>query len=262
MQVEMLCLGKSNYFCGTVMEKKAWFECWFNSPYYKILYQHRDTNEAEDFTEALVQYLQPKPRATMLDIGCGEGRFAIELARRGFDVSGIDLAENRIAKALEHATDNLHFFVHDMRMPFYINYFDYAFNFFTSFGYFNTRRDNELAARSFAACLKPGGRLVIDYLNRDWVLQQMKPHEIVQRGDMHFDIQKDYDGAHIIKHIRFQDKEGVAHHYTERVSAFDLSQFEQLFSAAGLQLEDTFGNYELAPFDAERSSRLIMVFRK
>ena len=198
----------------------------------------------------------------MLDIGCGEGRFAIELARRGFDVSGIDLAENRIAKAQEKAAANLQFFVHDMRLPFYINYFDYAFNFFTSFGYFSTRRDNELAARSFAGCLKSGGRLVIDYLNRDLVLQQMKPHEIVQRGDISFDIQKDYDGTHIIKHIRFTDPQGTAHHYTERVSAFDLNQFVQLFGAAGLRLEDTFGNYELDPFDAEHSSRLIMVFRK
>lgn len=244
------------------MEKKAWFECWFNSPYYKVLYQHRDTNEAEDFTEALVSHLQPEPGSKMLDIGCGEGRFAIELARRGYDVTGIDLAENRIAKALEHAGENLHFFVHDMRMPFYINYFDYAFNFFTSFGYFSTRRDNELAARSFAGCLKPGGRLVIDYLNRDLVLQQMKPHDIIQRGDLSFDIQKDYDGSHIIKHIRFNDELGNAHHYTERVSAFGLNDFVQLFAAAGLKLEATFGNYELEAFDADRSARLIMVFRK
>lgn len=244
------------------MEKKAWFECWFNSPYYKVLYQHRDTNEAEDFTEALVQYLHPAPGSRMLDIGCGEGRFAIELARRGFDVSGIDLAENRIAKALEHSSEHLHFFVHDMRMPFYINYFDYSFNFFTSFGYFNSRRDNELAARSFAAGLKPGGCLVIDYLNRDWVLQQMKPHELIQRGELSFDIQKDYDGAHIIKHIRFQDEQGQAHHYTERVSAFVLADFVTLFNAVGLKLEATFGSYQLDAFDSARTPRLIMVFRK
>lgn len=244
------------------MEKKAWFEDWFNSPYYKVLYENRDTNEAEDFTEALVNYLEPESGSRMLDIGCGEGRFAIELARRGFDVTGIDLADNRIAKALEQASENLHFFVHDMRMPFYINYFDYAFNFFTSFGYFSTRRDNELAARSFAGCLKPGGRLVIDYLNRDLVLQQMKSHEIVERGSMSFDIQKDYDGSHIIKHIRFNDEYGNPHHYTERVSAFDRNQFESLFAATGLTLEATFGNYELAAFDETTSPRLIMVFRK
>ncbi|MGC4058981.1 MAG: class I SAM-dependent methyltransferase [Chitinophagaceae bacterium] len=244
------------------MKKKAWFECWFNSPYYKVLYQNRDMNEAEDFTEALVAYLKPGQGARMLDIGCGEGRFAVQLARKGYDVIGIDLAENRILKAKEKETDTLHFFVHDMRMPFYINYFDFSFNFFTSFGYFATQRDNVLAARSFAGGLKRGGRLVVDYLNRDLVLQQMKAREIIHREDIDFDIQKDYDGSHIIKHIRFTDREGNPQHFTERVSAFGLEDFRKLFEEAGLTLEATFGDYQLNDFDNERSSRLIMVFKK
>lgn len=244
------------------MEKISWYEQWFNSPYYKVLYQNRDNNEAEDFTEALLQYLQPKEGSRMADIGCGEGRFAVQFANQGFDVIGIDLAENRIEKALEMERENLHFFVHDMRMPFYINYFDFSFNLFTSFGYFASQRDNQLAAHSFAGGLKKGGKLIVDYLNSDWVLQQLKPYEIVEREGIKFDIQKDYDGRHIIKHIRFTDDQGVAKHYTERVSAFSLQDFETLFSNAELTLEATFGDYSLAPFVSKTSPRLIMVFKK
>lgn len=244
------------------MEKISWFESWFNSPYYKVLYQNRDVTEAEDFTEALLQFLKPAPGSRIVDIGCGEGRFSVQFANNGYDVTGIDLAENRIEKALEMERENLHFFVHDMRLPFYINYFDFAFNLFTSFGYFAAERDNQLAANSFAGGLKKGGKLVVDYLNSDWVLQQLKPYEIVEREGIKFDIQKDYDGRHIIKHIRFADAEGVQKHYTERVSAFSLQDFTDLFSKAGLTLEATFGDYSLAPFVSKTSPRLIMVFKK
>lgn len=245
------------------MENRNWFESWFNSPYYKILYQNRDMNEAEDFTDALLGYLKAPQGSRMVDIGCGEGRFAIQFAQHGYDVTGIDLAENRIEKANEHSHEHLHFLVHDMRFPFYVNYFDFAFNLFTSFGYFQHNRDNVLAARSFAGCLKKGGILVVDYLNKDLVLQELVPYQVLERDGIRFDIQKDYDGQHIIKNIRFKDREGLDQQYTERVSAFGLQEFRHLFTeVAGMELLDTFGNYQLDPFDADRSPRLIMVFKK
>src|SRR3989442_1504176 len=124
------------------MPESDWFERWFSSPYYRILYQHRDELEAEEFVGHLVEYLQPLPESRMVDIACGEGRFSIELAERGFDETGIDLSHTSIEIAKAHESEHVRFFVHDMRMPFYINYFDYAFNFFTSFGYFTYVRDH------------------------------------------------------------------------------------------------------------------------
>lgn len=244
------------------MEKISWFESWFNSPYYKVLYQNRDMTEAEDFTDALLEYLHAPDGSRMVDIGCGEGRFSIQFANHGYDVTGIDLAANRIEKANEFSHEHLQFFVHDMRFPFYINYFDYAFNLFTSFGYFASDRDNVMAAKAFASGLKKGGTLVVDYLNKDVILQQMVAHEVIEREGIRFDIQKDYDGRHIIKNIRFTDHDGIARHYTERVSAFSLEDFKQLFEKAGLQLADTFGNYRMDRFDQDSSPRQIMIFKK
>ena len=244
------------------MTQKTWFEAWFNSPYYKVLYQNRDHIEAENFTDALIGYLAPAAGSRLLDIGCGEGRFAIHFAHAGYDVVGIDLAANSIAKALESERDNLHFFVQDMRRPFYIHYFDYSFNLFTSFGYFATARDNEAAAKSFADGLKNGGKLVIDYLNKNWVLSQLKPFEIIEKEGTSFDIRKEYDGTHIIKHIRFADAEGTQQHYTERVSAFSLQDFVSLFAAQNMTLKATFGNYQLEEYNENTSPRLIMIFEK
>lgn len=244
------------------MQQTDWFESWFGSPYYTILYQNRDMHEAQGFVEKLLQHLQPQPGCRMVDIACGEGRFAVQLADHGYDVTGIDLSHLSIEKAKAHETDQLRFFVHDMRFPFYINYFDYAFNFFTSFGYFAHDRDHLLAARSFAKGLKKDGILVVDYLNSNQVLAGLVPEETVQRGSYSFHIKRRVERGHIIKDIYFTDADNRARHYTESVATFSLDDFERMFKTAGLSLTATFGDYELNAYEPQRSKRMIMIFKK
>jgi SAM-dependent methyltransferase len=239
-----------------------WYKNWFGSPYYKILYQNRDEVEAQAFVENLLSYLQPSLGSTMLDIACGEGRFARQLAEHGYEVTGIDLAINSIETAKAFETDKLQFFVQDMRLPFYINYFDYAFNFFTSFGYFSNDRDHALAAKSFAGALRPEGLLVIDYLNFEQVLANFVEKETVQRGKYSFDISRKIERNHIVKEISFRDDDNIERKYTESVAGFSLSDFNKLFRAAGMALVTTFGDYQLNPYHPTDSPRLIMIFKK
>lgn len=236
-----------------------WFENWFSSPYYKILYQHRNQDDAQLFLQNLLAFLKPNAGARMVDIACGEGRFSNLLAQNNFDVIGIDLSQNSIRKAKENEQENLHFYVQDMRYPFYINYFDFAFNFFTSFGYFQYNRDNYMAARSFRACLKPNGILVIDYLNRNYILQHLVAQETKVIDGIEFNIHKRLEDNHFIKEIHLPDQHL---HFKERVAAFSLDDFKLMFEGAGLTLEHTFGDYQLNPFDEMNAPRLIMVFKK
>lgn len=244
------------------MPQDEWFESWFASPWYTLLYQHRDDLEAEEFVQNLMRYLQPLPGNRMLDVACGEGRHSIELADHGYDVTGIDLSQRSIAKAKESENEHLHFYVHDMRMPFYVNYFDFVFNFFTSFGYFERQRDNLLAAKMFAAALKPDGLLVLDYLNRDYSARRLVPEETVERGGISFHIRRRIDDSHFIKDIAFEDENGQQHQYTERVAALRLADFVDLFRQAGLSLVGTFGDYRLGAYEPLESPRLIMIFKK
>lgn len=239
-----------------------WYKNWFGSSYYKILYQNRDELEAQEFLENLLGYLQPPPGSAMLDIACGTGRFAKQLAEHGFDVTGIDISNESIEIAKTFETDKLQFFVQDMRMPFYINYFDYAFNFFTSFGYFTHDRDHALAARSFAASLKNNGLLVIDYFNFEYVLANLVPEETINREDYTFKINRKLERNHIVKEISFTDDEQKPRKYTESVAAFSLADFIRMFKAADMSLVGTFGDYMLEPYHPLDSPRLIMVFKK
>ena len=119
------------------------------------MYFKRDEQRQKNLLNKLIEYLQPATESLMLDIACGRGRHSRILAAMGFDVTGIDLAVKSIKEAKKYETENLHFFLHDMRLPFWINYFDYAFNFFTSFGYFNTRREHDNSIRTIAQSIKP-----------------------------------------------------------------------------------------------------------
>jgi SAM-dependent methyltransferase len=239
-----------------------WYKNWFGSPYYKVLYQNRDEYEAQEFLENLLGYLQPRPGCSMLDIACGEGRYARQLAEHGFDVTGIDISVQSIETAKEYESDNLHFFTHDMRLPFYINYFDYAFNFFTSFGYFEHDRDHLLAAKSFAAALKPNGILVVDYLNFEHVMANLVPEETVERDGQLFHLTRRLERKHIVKEISFTDSDNKPHKYCESVAAFTLSDFIRIFKQADMSLVSTFGDYHLGQYHPVDSPRLIMVFKK
>src|ERR671921_874550 len=147
----------------------VWYKHWFDSPYYHQLYFERDEAEAGKFIGQLLQFLIPEPNSRMLDVACGRGRHSRMLAAAGFDLTGTDLSQANIAFAKQTEHDSLHFYQHDMRLPFWVNYFDYAFNFFTSFGYFATRREHDGAVRTISKSLRPGGTVLFDYLNVHYV---------------------------------------------------------------------------------------------
>jgi SAM-dependent methyltransferase len=237
-----------------------WFHDWFNSPYYHLLYRHRDEQEAAAFIERLIGHLQPPPGSRMLDVACGKGRHAVQLARHGFEVTGFDLSEESIAFAQQSAGPNLQFFRHDMRQTFHIKYFHYAFNFFTSFGYFDTRREHESAIRSIADALLPGGLFVLDYLNAGTLGDMPAVETELQLEGIDYRITKWSDAAHLFKRIRVVDKgRGLEQEFTERVARFQLADFQSFFSGHNLVITETFGDYHFGSFEPLRSPRLILL---
>ncbi len=176
------------YIC--IMASTAWYKDWFNSTFYHKLYFERDEKEAEAFINKLIGHLQPTAGSRMLDIACGKGRHSKTLASLGFSVTGIDISPDSIEFAKQFENDHLDFFVHDMRLPFWGNYFNYAFNFFTSFGYFKTRREHDDAIRTIAKSIKPGGKFVIDYLNVHYVEDRLVNNEEKQIADRPYEIDR------------------------------------------------------------------------
>lgn len=241
----------------------SWFKDWFNTPYYHQLYFKRDEKEAAAFIDKLMDYLKPVAGAAMLDVACGKGRHSIHLSEKGFDVTGIDLSEDSIKEALQSETDTLHFYRHDMRLPFWINYFDYAFNFFTSFGYFNTRREHDNSIRTIAQAIKPGGIFVMDYLNVHFAEDHLI-HQFEKEIDgINFFITKWFDETHFYKKIVVEDEaQDEPLVFTEKVAKFSLGDFTEMFAYQGMQLQEVFGDYSFCNYDVKKSPRMVMIAKK
>ena len=245
------------------METHPWFKDWFNSPYYHQLYFNRDEQEAAIFIDALIDHLKPSPGALMLDVACGKGRHAFHLAQKGFDVTGIDLSEDSIKEALLQQSENLHFYMHDMRLPFWINYYDYAFNFFTSFGYFATRREHDSAIRTIAQSLKQEGCFVMDYLNVHYAEDHLVHQYDKEIDGINYFITKWFDETHFYKKITVEDEvlqEPLI--YQEKVAKFSLGDFTEMFAYQDLHIQEIFGDYNFGDYDVRKSPRLIMIAKK
>jgi SAM-dependent methyltransferase len=239
--------------------KKEWFKTWFDSPLYHLLYFSHNEQEACSFIDKLMAFLQPQPNAAMLDMGCGRGRHAKYLSEKGFDVTGLDLSPNAIEAAKEMEGPNLHFFEHDTRLPYAANLFDYCFNFFTSFGYFRTQRENENALRTMAAAIKPGGKLVIDYLNTAYVQTNLVAEDDKTIKGYQFRLKRTQDDLFFYKTIEIAAASGASETFTEQVRKYNLDDFTAMLQKQGMQVVQVFGNYELAPFDKEQSPRMIII---
>ena len=246
------------------MSDKPWYKDWFNSHYYHLLYQHRDEEEALQFINTLIKYLEPANSSAMVDVACGKGRHSKALADMGFDVTGIDLSAASIDEALENEGEKLHFYQHDMRLPFWINYFKYAFNFFTSFGYFKTRREHDNAIRTIAQSLVRGGIFVIDYLNVHYSEDRLEKSFKTTLEGVTFHITKWQDDEHFFKQIQVTDASNKTpkHLYTERVAKFSLGDFTDMLAFQGMQVQEVFGDYQLGRYDIKKSPRMIIIARK
>lgn len=245
------------------MSEQAWYKEWFNSPFYHKLYFERDDKEAETFISTLIDHLQPAPGSTILDIACGRGRHSRILAKKGFNVTGIDISFDSIAFAKKFENENLEFYQHDMRLPFRVNYFDHAFNFFTSFGYFRTRREHDDTIRTIANGLKPNGIFVIDYLNVHYSEDHLVYNEQKKLNGTNYEIHRWHDDTHFHKKIVINDP--LLHqpvNYTEKVSKFSFGDLNDMLSYQGLQVQEVFGDYKLGNYDVRTKPRLIIIAKK
>ena len=245
----------------------SWFEDWFNTPYYHILYKDRDYKEAENFISNLTKELKLPAHSSIIDLACGKGRHSVFLNQLGFEVLGVDLSEESILhnKQFENsASPKLEFKVHDMRNELYPEISEEkvnaVFNLFTSFGYFDDEEDDRKVFQSVKNVLKEGGIFILDFLNEGFVKNTLIAETIINKGEIDFKIKKRIENNYVIKDIYFQDK-GQDFHYFEKVKLSTLEQIETLAASCGFEAQKIWGNYNLEAFDRETSPRCIFEFR-
>lgn len=239
-----------------------WCNNWFNSPWYHRLYSKRDNLEAKHFITYLLKYLNLPAHSKVLDLACGKGRHSIVLNELGYDVTGVDLADESIAEAKKHENAALKFFVHDMREVFRENYFDGVFNLFTSFGYMMKDEDNKAVIDAVHTDLKTGGIFVLDFLNAEKVKQivAQTPSGTMEEGSAKISWSKSVVNNAVEKKIIVSEN-GKSHDFMEVVRLYTENDLRK-FLGEHFSVLNIFGNYSLDPFEVNSSDRLIIIAKK
>ena len=238
-------------------KQKDWFVSWFDSPYYHILYKHRDDTEAQLFMQNLVNTLKFSKTHLLLDLACGKGRHSIYLNSLGYNIDGADLSINSIKHAKQFENERLHFFEHDMRDAFSKKY-DVILNLFTSFGFFEDDNDDIAVLQNIKNGLNKDGVAIIDFMNSKSVLNGLVKDEIVEIDNITFNISRYIKDGFVIKEINFiADKENYT--FYEKVKLLPLEKIKKYIEKVGFSIKYVFGDYELNTFDEEKSNRLILV---
>lgn len=243
------------------MEQCNWFESWFDTKYYHLLYKNRDLYEAKYFIRNIVGELNLSPSARVWDNACGNGRHIAVFAEMGFECIGTDLSQNNISLANDAFGDKASFFKHDMRRIFYLNYFDLAVNLFTSIGYFDSVYENVSVIKNMAVAVKRNAYVIIDFLNPDYLIANLIPFEKKEIEGLVFEINKSIENGFVLKKIKITNRSNEIGFFQERVRLLSFHFFKYTFDNTGLILKKVYGDYALNPFN-KQSPRMIFICQK
>ncbi|HEV8381159.1 MAG TPA: class I SAM-dependent methyltransferase [Gemmatimonadales bacterium] len=225
-----------------------WFKHWFGEEYH-ALYPHRDDEDARRAVALIRGAVHWSAGDRILDLACGPGRHAVELARSGEGVRivGFDLSRAMLRRARERTGGGAALVRGDMRaLPFRPGSFALAVNLFTSFGYFLDDAEHRGVVQQVAVTLAPGGHFVLDYLNAEHVRRTLQRTGQAPGGDRDVLVTRRLapDSRFVIKEIELRDE---GRRFQERVRLYSVDELMALFTDAGLRVTARFGDYDGAP---------------
>ena len=241
-----------------------WYEEWFNTKEYLEVYKNRGDVEAETLAELILANVKIESGAKILDMAAGAGRHAINFARRGFNVTAVDLSKNLLKVAKKNASIydfNINFVHSDIRKFETSNKFDLVLNLFTSIGYFDNDEENFELLRKAYNLLKPGGCFVLDYFNRNYLETNLVPSSVETIKGSVINQNRSIRGDRVIKEIIIR-KNGDTKKFFESVRMFSFIELQTALENTGFKLISTFGDLDGKPFILETSPRVIIIAGK
>jgi len=215
--------------------------------------------------EGVIALLGIEAGAAVLDLCCGPGRHSLELARRGFKVTGVDRTSSYLEDAHAHAQEeglNIEFVHEDMRVFARPEAFDAAINLYTSFSYFENPADDEKVVANLYQSLKKGGVLVVDTMGKEVLARIYRERDWYERdGALWLQERKVSPGWGWMNNHWIIIKGTERREFTLGHRLFSATELSALFKEGGFASAEVFGNLEGAPYD-HQARRLVMVARK
>jgi len=223
---------------------KPWYEEVFDEDFLRTLPFMTPAQTARE-VGFIRETLSPPTGGEVLDVGCGYGRHALELAQQGLRMTGLDLSLPMLIRAADHAQRRglaVNFVHADMREMTYDGQFDAAYCVLSSFGYFD-EETNLRVATAVCRALKPGGRFLLDIINRDYIVGDL-PSRTWWEGDgcvVLEEVDFNYHTSRVL--IRRSVVFGNGRQSEQEISlrAYSLHEVGKLLRQAGLRVLDVSG---------------------
>ena len=229
------------------------------------LFTQRRWSDAPAEVEQVVSLLGIEPGAHILDLCCGVGRHSLELARRGFQVTGVDrtrLYLDRASRQAEAEGLQVEFVQSDMRTFCRPDAFDAVVNLFTSFGYFEDPEDDHQVALNVYRSLKSGGVFLLEMMGKEVLARIFRERDWYEEDGVLIlqerKITKNW-GWMESRWILFADNNRTELKLSHRIySAVELAS---LLAECGFAHLDAYGDLEGRAYD-HLARRLVVVARK
>lgn len=215
--------------------------------------------------EKIISLLGLRVPAQVLDLCCGIGRHSIELARLGFEVTGVDRTRAFLEEAKSKASSenlNLEFVEADMRSFRRAEAFDAILNYFTSFGYFETLEEDRKVLENAYQSLKPGGRLLMDIMGKELILSNFRVKDWFEVDDLFvLEERKLSENFERLETRRIMIRDGKRSEVSFSLRLYSAMEMRLLLHQAGFKKVEFYGSLEGTPYD-QKARRLVAVAEK
>jgi SAM-dependent methyltransferase len=241
-----------------------WWRTWFDAGYL-ALYDRELAERTPKEIDQLEALLAIRPPLRVLDLPTGQGRHAIELARRGYEVTAVDLSPYMLSIARHRASEagvRIRLLEGEMRQPLEGKRFDLVLNLFTSLGYFAEQADDRKVVAAAHGMLVDGGRFVLEVINGEQLMRTFREREWFTVGDTTVLEHRRLDRASrrmiVERTVKEDDREETKLHAIRLYGPQEVRRLLEQASFGAIQL---YGDWDASPASAN-STRVLAVGEK
>jgi SAM-dependent methyltransferase len=243
-----------------------WYDGFFEGDWLDQIALHADPERTQEQVGFIVEKLALEPGARVLDLACGHGRITVELGRRGYRLTGLDLSPRSLELARRAAAEealDVEWVEADMREIPPGSTFDAIVNVFTSFGYFEDEQENQRVLDGVARALAPGGRFLIDVVNLLGLGRRYRDRMWEEREGVVWLQEHDYDflAGRNRAVWTFVRPDGTRSELVHSLRAYAPHELAAMLGRAGLEVEGAWGGFDGSELSFD-SWRLILLARK
>ena len=248
-------------------QQRPWYETLFEGPYLRLWKPSLEKQDAKAQVDGALAILQISEGSEILDLCCGVGRHALELARRGYRVTGLDLCAEFLEmgrRAAEEEGLQVEFVRSDMRQIPFEERFDAVINMFTAWGYFEDDAENLEVFRQVARALKPGGKFLLDQPNWPNLWTRFRAQDWDRREDGLLVLRErkpDWVNGRLRERQMVIEADGKRWEHTLATATYAPSEIIKMFREAGLVLKGLYGGFDASDFSLE-SRRAVYLAEK